>query len=187
MSIDFNFSDDIVEAVIAVLKNELPDDWLVNTNESPLTAIQPGDLSDYPVAKIREIAPIVIVKSTGNAMYGKQGINGVHQTVENIRVVMVRKHEDCFDENGPMKNMVKARYQYASELGKAIFSDPQRKLAVINGPVRTEVSLTNAQVINMIFSAWDYEGTTLEVATVKGIQSDIWAIACDFQVLIRSG
>lgn len=195
MAIDFVHSEEIVDAVIAVLTNQLPDGWVVpNGVEVELKCLQHGDLSDFTPNEIRELIPAILVKSLGINQL-KMELSGMQQTSEIFRVVMIRDFDQCVDENGlQIKNFARQRYYYTKQLNAALFSDPQRRLCTfdeITG-AREDVTLTctdtnGAQIIKMNFRSWDFEGSTPEVNTIKNLQSKLWAVACDFEVIIRTG
>ena len=213
MATDFFHTGEVVDAVIAVLTGAdttlhtggLPAAWFPDAQdtsaEAPLKGLEPGDCHDYQISDLPALSPTVWVRGLSTVPTGRAGTTGVVETEEMIRVLHFRHRKHCRDANGAIeRNMARARYRYAKAINKALFHDPQKKLAVIAAAgTRTEVSLTcsdtnDAQVINCLFVGWDLghvggANPTEDVAWFiqRGGDSGLWAIACDLRVRIRTG
>lgn len=212
MAKDFVHTGEIVDAVIAVLKGSgsthvggLPVAWFTSGSNEYLRVIEHGDWADYGKAnrRIDEDLPAIFVRGMGPTLITGH-LTGVDATEERIRVVHVRRFDQCYGDDGSAAytktgiGMVRARERYAKIISKALFNDPHRKLAVIDGAgARTEVSLTTtdaaAQVVNVLWRGWDLghpigsEYSTEDVAGIRALELPIWAIACDLAVHIRTG
>lgn len=209
MAIDFVHTGEIVTATIAVLNGEgashtggLPAAWFTTDNDEELQALEHGDWADYAKASnmsLMDDLPCILVRGMGPTPTGDGSLSGVLRTEELVRVLHIRKFEQCYDAEGAVElNMTQARERYAKIIGAALFHDPQRKLAVIaSGGTRTEVTLTsedgNAQVYNVIWGGWDMGhdagsvGSVDEVSRIRELPDAVWAIGCDLRVLIRTG
>jgi len=212
MAKDFVHTGQIVDAVIAVLKGSgsthvggLPTTWFTSTHREYLRTLDHGDWADYGKAsrRIDEDLPAIFVRGMGPTPVTGH-LTGVDDTEERIRVVHVRRFDQCYGDDGAAAwlkdgiGMVRARERYAKIISKALFNDPHRKLAVIDGAgTRTEVSLTTtdaaAHVVNVLWRGWDLEHpigseyNTEDVAGIRELELPIWAIACDLSVRIRQG
>lgn len=194
MATDFIHSTDIIDGIISIINANCPNGWLYDDGtDVPLRVIQHGDMSDFTAEEISSITPAILIKSIGIDLAPKQGISGVTFTQEHMRVIMVRKFSDCIDDNGNrFTNFAKSRYYYMKQLNEILFSDTHRKLATITNGTRTEVSLASndtngAEIVNCIFRSVDYDGSTPEVSSIKNLSNSMWAIAVDFDVIVRSG
>jgi len=211
MATDFVHTAQIVDAVLAVLKGAdgathtggLPANWFrdaIDAAEDPLVLLEHGDLADYVGGQLDRDLPCVLVRGLGPRPIERQGIGGVMMTEEAIRIVHCRRRDQCFDDSGEREyNMTRARARYAKLLVRALFNDPKRKLAVIAAAgTRTEVSLTctdgaGAQVVSATWAGLDLghqignPNAIEDVTIVRRLASPIWAIACDLQVVARSG
>jgi len=208
MAIDFVHTGELVDAVISVLKGSgsghtggLPSAWFTRGNSEYLETLDHGDLADIAVSSdaLSQILPAILVRGLGPAPAAEY-ISGVAKTRERLRIIHVRRYEQCYDADGDREqNMTRARERYAKTIGKALCNDPQAKLAVIDGEdARTEVSLTcedgnGAQVIQAIWRGWDMghdignPSSTEDVRLIRRLPDQIWAIACDIDVMVRSG
>lgn len=216
MARDFVHTAQVVDAVLAVLEGSyasgtgvrtggLPNTWFDvgdNGTEVPLKLLDHGDLSDYPrqpgnafEQALEADLPAILVRGMGPIPTERGGTGGVAETLEIIRVVHVRRFDQCRDDAGSvLRNMCRARERYAKIIGDALQYDTNGKLAVIaaNGD-RTEVSLTcndgaGAQLVDVNWQGWDLEGDEAsDVLILKTIGLPIWAIACDLQVRCRTG
>lgn len=211
MAIDFVHTAEIVEAVLAVLRGAegdlhtggLPASWFPATatdGETPLAILDHGDYADYPtLGDLTGHCPAILVRGLGPSPTDRAGTGGVQMTEERVRVTHIRTWEQCWTDAGEREpNMTRARERYAKIIGKALFHDPQRKLAVIAATgIRTEVELTcadgaGAQIVNVIWDGWDLghdDGSYAvpEVTTIRELGAHLWAIACDMRVMVRSG
>lgn len=207
MATDVVFTGELVDAVIDVLKGfgsthigGLPAAWFDSTDQEYLRVLEHGDWADYGKTSrdIRNDLPAIFVRGMGPTPE-KGTLTQVLHTQELIRVVHVRRFDQCYTAAGAKEtNMVRARERYAKIISKALFHDPNKKLAVIDGSGnRTEVSLTsdddNAQVYNVLWRGWDLghpigsDYSTEDVAGIRALEAPIWAIACDLVVQIRTG
>ncbi len=211
MAVDFVHTAQLVDAVIAVLKGAdgaahtggLPANWFADGRdalETPLVLLEHGDLADYPSEEALTAAcPGITVRGLGPRPAARQATGGVQDTEEIIRVVHLRTFDQCRDDAGAvLRNVTRARERYAKLLSAALFHDPNRKLAVIDAAgTRTEPTLTctdgaGAQVVSVAWEGWDLgrEGSPGEISDVSAIRAlnlNIFAIACDLRVLVRSG
>lgn len=202
MAIDFVHTAEVVDAVLAVLRGHLPATWLPGTaaaGEQSLRLLEHGDLADYPAAEdMEQDLPAILIRGLGIEETGA-GITGVAITEEHLRLVHLRKHEQCYTSTGAREmNMTRARERYAKIISAALFADPHRKLAVIDDEgTRTEVTLTStdgagAQLIQQSFRGWDLgqddgPAATPDVAAIRELGLPVWAIACTFVARVRSG
>jgi len=201
MAIDFVHTEQLVDAVLAVLTAHLPAGWLPSTatsSEVALKVLDHGDYADYPEAdSLLKDCPAIIIRGLGTEPTDA-GIGGLLVSSERLRLVHVRMFEQCRDAEGKIElNMTRARERYAKIIGKAMFTDPKRRLAVIGGGgVRTEVSLAStdtagAQLGEHRFLGWDLgqDGPTRteDVATIRQMSQRVWAIACDMVVDVSTG
>jgi hypothetical protein len=210
MASDFLHTGQLVNAVIAVLKGGdgaahtggLPANWFVSDGKQiPLKLLEHGDLLDYPTTPERLLAdlPAILVRGRGLRPYATQGVGPVQRTEEFLRVVHVRKFDQCFDDNGAkFASMTLAREYYAKTLGKALFRDKKGMLAVIDAdgtrhnPTLTCADPSGAQINGVEWLSWDLgmaseEGATEDVTAIRDLRAPLWAIACDLKVLVTSG
>jgi hypothetical protein len=211
MAIDFVHTAELVDAVIAVLKGAdgalhtggLPANWFrdaSDADEAPLVLLEHGDLADYAGGQLDRDLPCILVRGLGPQPTDRGGVAGVQQTEEIIRVVHVRKREQCYADDGSCEyNMTRARARYGKALCKALFNDPKRRLAVIDGAgARTDVTLTStdvagAQLVSVLWAGLDLghsignPNAIEDVTIIRRLSSPIWAIACDLRVQVRSG
>lgn len=207
MATDFVHTGEIVDAVRDVLKGSgddhtggLPADWFNPNHKEYLRALEHGDWADYGKVNrdVEDDTPAILVRGMGPTP--KEGtLTRILHTEEKIRVVHIRRFEQCYDANGRIEtNMVKARERYAKLINKALMNDPHKKLAVIDADGnRTEVSLTSddgyANVVNVLWRGWDLghpvgsDYSTEDVAGIRALELPIWAIACDLAVQIKTG
>ena len=214
MAIDFVHTEEVVDAVIAVLKGDdgathtggLPDNWFEDADdvyEVPLELLEHGDLSDYPLDDedfVNNLLPGILVRGLGPQPTGRAGSGGALGTEEVVRVVHIRRYNQCRNSSGGIeRNMTKARERYAKTINKALFNDPHKKLATIAADTtRTEVSLTcsdsaGAQLYNAVWNGWDLghdignPNSIPDVQIIRRLPAPLWAIACDMLVMIRTG
>lgn len=207
MAKDFVHSAAVVDAVIAALTgadgsshtNGLPAEFW--TGAHALRLLEHGDLADYVEDDWdATLLPGIIVRSTGTELYQElSSTDGGQGTVERIRVVHIRRLDQCLTDAGAAEtNMSRARERYAKLIGKALFADPVRVLGVIaTSGTRTNPTLTcadthGAAVKVVRFVRWDLgngQGGAEEVAFVRniGAAARVWAIACDLDVYCLSG
>ena len=201
MAIDFVHTEQLVDAVLAVLAAHLPAGWLPSTamsSEVALKVMDHGDYADYPeAANLLDDCPAIIIRGLGLEPTDA-GISGLLVTSERLRLVHVRMFDQCRDADGKLElNMTRARERYAKIIGQALFADPKRRLAVVSDSgTRTEVSLTStdaagAQLVEHRYIGWDVgqDGPTRteDVATIRQMSQRVWAIACDMVVDVRTG
>ena len=211
MATDFVHSEEIIDAVIAVLKGAdgdthtggLPANWFADTrdgDEAPLELLEHGDVADMVGVKFEELLPAILVRGLGPQSTGQAGTSGVLETEEPVRVVHVRHFDQCYDSSGERElNMTRARGRYAKTIGKALMNDPHKKLATIDAEdARSEVSLTcsdgaGAQVYDVGWAGWDFgyeignPASTEDVRIIRALPARIWAVACDLRVRVRTG
>lgn len=202
MAIDFVHTTEAVDAVLAVLRAHLPATWFPATaaaGEQALRLLEHGDLADYPSAEDLEgDLPAILVRGLGVEQVNA-GADGVAITEETIRLVHLRAWDQCYTAAGALEtNMTRARERYAKIISKALFADPNRRLAVIaSGGARTDVTLTStdaagAQLVTHLFRGWDLgqddgPAATPDVAGVRELGQRLWAIACTSVVRVRTG
>ena len=204
MATDLVFTDEIVDAVIACLKAGLPANWFAageDGNETPLQLLTHGDLADYTAIRaLEQDLPAIIVRGFGPERTDRGGAGGRVQVLERVRVVHLRKHDQCHDDTGsPERNMVRARVRYAKAIHKAIHQDAKGRLAVIgSGGTRTDVTLTSADTAGarlqqVVFESWDLGHDVAnphsmeDVALVRRLPLQAWAIGCEFGVYVDAG
>lgn len=208
MAIDFVHTAELVDAVIAVLEGSgathiggLPTAWFTSGDDEELKILEHGDYTDYAKAgvDVMDELPAILVRGLGPAPTGKAGTGGVLDTDELIRVIHIRRFTQCYDGSGDEQlNMTEARERYVKVISKALFNDPNRKLAVIDGGgSRTEVSLTstdgNVQVVQALWTGWDMghaidnPHSIEDVAMIRMMELPLWAIGCDLTVKVRTG
>jgi len=218
MATDVVFTSEIEAAVIAVLKGAdgsthtggLPVNWFADGDdglETPLRYLDRGDLADHPLTPddgdsfLDAFCPGILVRGMG-PQHENYGTSGIEENIERVRVVHLRRFDQCHDATtGAILNrMANARGVYAKVIHKALFHDPNGKLAVIAaGGARTEVTLTSAdgagaQVFDVNWSGWDfgYPDTSTfsipEVAAIRRISGlPLWCIGCELQVRFVCG
>ena len=208
MASDIVHSGEIVDQVIAVLKggdgdshtNGLPVAWFTSGDDEYLRTLEHGDWSDYPNDEWLDRLPAILVRGLGPVPTGDATIRQTLQTEERVRVVHIRAHDQCYTAAGALeRNMTRARERYAKIIGKALFADPHKRLAVVGSEgSRTEATLTSAdtggaQVVNALFGGWDMghdidtANATPDVDLVRGLNARVWAIACDLRVIVNNG
>lgn len=212
MAIDLVHSEEIIDAVIAVLRGGdgaahtggLPANFFSDGddgNEVILKLLEHGDVADYPGSEqLTEDSPAILVRGLGPMPTGLAATGGVQETEELIRVVHIRAAEHCRDASGNRElNMTRARARYAKLIGKALWNDPHRKLAVIDAEgARTEVSLTcsdgaGAQVYDVGWNGWDLgadignPNSMEDVRMLRQLPARVWAIGCELAVRVRTG
>lgn len=212
MAIDFLHSGQTVDAVIAVLVGAdgalhtggLPPAWFPATSangEEPLKVLEHGDLADYPADQaVSDLCPAILVRGLGPKPTDHGGASGVMVTQEVVRVIHTRLFDQCYTAAGGREsNMTRARERYAKIIGKALFNDQKRRLAVIDSTGdRTDVTLTcsdgaGAQLVNAMWSGWDlgYDAGSVdsmqEVQMIRSLPLPLWAIGCEMTILCRSG
>jgi hypothetical protein len=210
MASDFVHTADVVEAVIAALRgsgaehvNGLPAAWFTKTTVEPiLKLLDHGDLLDYVADDDwpTTLCPAILVRGMGTQRWeGKQAGDGALTTAERVRVLHVRRWDQCYADAGAVeKNMSRARERYAKIIGQALFADQKALLATIaQDGTRTLPTLTTADtggagIISAPFLSWDLgqgQGGAEEVAFIReiGAAVHVWGIACDLQVNIRTG
>ncbi len=206
MATDFVHTAELVDAVVAVLHGEgddhaggLPVAWFTRGDKEKLKLLQADDLADYGGELLDEL-PAIIVRGLGIVGEPNRSVGGVVNTEELIRVLHLRRFEECYTATGDHeKTPGKARCRYAKIIGKALFNDSHAKLAVIAADgTRTEVSLTcsdgaGAQLWDVGFGGWDLgyalgnPNSTEDVAVIRDMNAQVMAIACDLRVRVRSG
>ena len=209
MASDVVHTTAVIDAVLSALAGGdgadhtggLPANWFMDArdaDEVPLKWIEHGDLTDYPWDEpgwLGDNTPIIIVRSlaltpASVAAYG--GLNGALGVEERMRLVHVRKHEQCRDDAGAVeRNMTRARARYAKAIHQALFADqPWQKLAVLTDTTRTEPTITGALLIEAQWRGWDFgtgERGTSDVLNIASLRQPYWAIACDFSVILQTG
>lgn len=207
MATDFVHTADVMEAVRDVLLGEganhtggLPASWFDQDDADHVPLIGMGYVADYGVLNFDKDLPAILVRGLGVELIGGHQAKTWH-TAERIRVVHVRKFEQCYHATTePDKsNMTLARAWYAKQISKALFNDPKKLLAVIAADdSRTEVSLTctdtdGAAIVDCVFRRWDLGDdignpeATEDVRIIAELNARMWAIACDFDVHIQNG
>jgi hypothetical protein len=174
------------------------DTWYSRTTEVPLTLLDHGDLSDIPVEGMESLCPGIMVRGLGPRNSSPGGQGGVEDTEEIVRMVHLRRRDQCRDANGNLEdNMSLARERYAKVIGAALLGDPFARLGVedVEGAVAFP-SLTcsdagGAQIVGVTWQRWDLgtdgSGAIPDVQFFRHTDSAIWAIACDLAVHIRIG
>lgn len=191
MASDFIHSEQVTARLVDIIEESVPASWIVDDGtDIPLRCIQHGDLRDHVVAEAGAVVPCVLVRSMGVRTTADSGTSGVRETVERMRIVMVRRFTDCTDGLGSMEpNTTRSRQRYGKELCKAVFADQNKRLRLKDGTALTLTSTdTNgAQVIDTRFVSMDYDGTTDDVRQINAMRAGMWAIAIDVDVIIRTG
>jgi hypothetical protein len=208
------FTDQIVDAVLSVLKgadgddhtNGLPPSWFGRVSGSPEVplggganrgGLEHGDIADYPVPDtLRALCPLIFVRGLGShpGTDGQPTGDGFFAQ-ERIRLVHVRAHDQCFDDDGVKQtNQTRARERYAKIISEVLFFDPLLQLALTDdNSARTPVTLSSsntpgAYILFSHWKGWDL-GTlgTTDVAMIQSLGKDMWAIACDLTVIVDCG
>jgi hypothetical protein len=213
MATDFVHTTEIVDAVLAVLTGDgsthyggLPAAWHIatddytGTGEYGLTLLEHGDLSDYVTTNLENLSPAILVRGMGPKASSRGGVSGHRETFEVIRVIHLRSRDHSLTAAGALEtNLTRARERYAKIIGKALFNDPHKRLATISSSgVRTPATLTcsdsaGAQIQNVVFLGWDLgeeygsADSMREVAMVGSLSAPVWAIGCEFEVVIDTG
>lgn len=216
---DFFHTAELVDAVIDVLKGSgtthiggLPNEFW--SEPHPLQFLEHGDLADYAsIDPVMEACPWIYVRGMGITPAGDRGARGigkVHETAEHLRIVHARlgpgDRNQCLTSTGATERiMSRARERYSKQIAKALFNDPNRRLAVIDTATaadksdpdhRTEVSLTcadgTATVWRVDFRSADLgeergaDNSTEDVRAIREDGAPIWAIAIDIDVIVRT-
>ena len=190
-------SDGLTVTFAATTGHTADDTWVYDTSDVPLEWLEHGDFEDYTTGTtVAAITPCVFVKGLGPQVEDR-GLAGCIETAERVRVVHLRQRSETYKTDGVTleSNLDIARQRYAKTLSDALFNDPYRRCAVIAADSsRTEVSLTcadanGAQVYGHRWVSTDLRGNTPEVrqAMALGRAADVWGIAIDSDVLVRSG
>lgn len=196
MSKDLVYSDEIVGAAIAELKAHLPANWFAageTSGECPLVLLEHGDLADY-VADAETLTnnlPAILIRPLGIVPdHAHSGTGGREMTDQAFRLVHIRRDDQCYTAAGAAEpNMTRARERYSKLIGKALFADASRRL---DSPMLTSSDTAGANVVSHVFDRWDLGGGGAEeVSAISGWRvnsgTQVWAIACDFTVKVRSG
>lgn len=211
MATDFVHTGEIIDQIILALKgadgaahtNGLPANWFKATtdaNEVPLKLLEHGDLADYVglEAMVNDL-PAIVVRPLGIGSANKGALAGVLLSEDHIRVVHVRGYDQCRTDAGAEEtNQTRARIRYATIISRALFADPHKRLAVIDSTgTRAELALTcndaaGAQINIAVWEKWDLGadpafGGTEDVSRLRALKAQVWAIACDLRVQVRTG
>jgi hypothetical protein len=182
---DFVHDEEIVDAVIAQLKEHLPEAWAEGGNPiSRLQCLQFGDLRDYrfsPGKGWQDICPAILVRlnrSDRAPEYG--GLGGKEGQVVPLRLLHVRTREQCPDPDDPQLTMppARARAYYAKIISKALFAN--RDL----GRPSLTTDDTSARVVELRPKAIVYEGEKADMELAA--RHDLVAFGIDFEVVVRT-
>jgi len=212
MAQDWTFTEEVVDAVLAVLRGAegvahtggLPGTWFPDAEEAPFPSLRicdHGDLRDYPKNQtLLEYCPGVLVWGNGTTVTNRSGTGGVAQVVETVRLAHIRGFDQAYPAAGILyTSQARARAAYAKIIGKALFNDPHRRLATITaGGTRQEVSLTcadgaGAQVVTTTSPGWDLGHDVRsphaleEIVMVRTAGLPLWAIGIELHVTARVG
>lgn len=184
MATDAVYAGELIEAIIAELKAHLPANWLApSTGEVPVKPIQHGDLKDFPATEGSILAdtPAIFARCVGIRPDGG-GINGVENYIHSFHVVHLRQFNECRTDAGAVEtNMTKARERYAKLLNNALFNDPFGRMG---NPTLTCAD-TGASVSYVGSPTWDLgQGGDGDVAYIRDLRAQLWAIACDFEITV---
>lgn len=198
MAIDVVYSSEIIDAILAELAGHLPTNWsampagytppappAVNPHydyEVPLVLMEHGDLMEYAVGTELAIeTPAIVVRPLEvRSQAGRLG--GGEISNHSFRIVHIREWDDCRSDTGTvLKNQTQARSRYAKIIHKAVFADQYGKLG---SPTLTSAS-ASAAVENVTWDGWDLgQGSTQEVAEIRNLRQQLWAIALDITVSV---
>ena len=211
MAKDFVFTEEIIDGVISVLKGAgtdhyggLPENWFFDgedDNEVPLQKLEHGDLSDYDTLNsLDSYLPAIFVRSLGPLPTGQGGIGGVRETQETIRIIHIRRYDQCRDDDGNQsKNLTRSRSRYAKLIGKALFNDDNLRLGITtNAGVRTDITLTTddeagAQMQTVLFRLWDYGNDSIspnsmeDVRIIRALPKAYLCVGIDIVVQVTVG
>ncbi len=184
MASDVVFCEQLIDAVLTELRAHLPANWsTAAAGEQVLKLLQHGDLADYPAAdSVRDDTPAILVRPLGiSYSAADSGTGGREGVLHRFRLVHVREFSECYKADGSAEpNMTRARSRYAKIIHKALFADTFGRL---DNPTLT--SAGSAAVRDVQWEQWDLgEGRLDDVADVRELRTDLWAIAVDFAVTV---
>ena len=189
MASDVVHSKDICARIVDMLQADLPSSWTTNDGtDVALKCIQHGDLTDMQINDSSQILPCILVRSL-SVQPINSNLCGILETLENIRIVLIRRRQDCTDGSGQLeRNMTMARQRYAKELLKALMKDPLKQMSLDGECLAlTSSDSEGSNIISMRFSNLDYAGSTDDVRRVQTFGGDMWAIAVDIEVRVMNG
>jgi len=182
---DFIHDEQIVDAVVSQLKDSLPTAWTEDGNPIlRLERLQFGDLRDYRYPSGEGwsgICPGILVRlnrSDSAPQYG--GLGGKHGQVVPLRLLHVRRRDQCRDVNN-LKALIspaRARAQYAKIVSKALFANRD-----LGSPALTTTD-ASARVVELRPVAVVYEAEEGDVALARS--NNLVAFAIDFEVVVRT-
>ena len=182
---DFIHDEQIVDAVVAQLKNNLPSAWGEDGNPFlRLKRLQFGDLRDYRYPSgggWSDVCPGILVRlnrSDSAPQYG--GLGGKHGQVVPLRLLHVRRRDQCRDVNNLslLISPARARAQYAKLVSKALFANRD-----LGSPALTTTD-ASARVVELRPVAVVYEAEEGDVALARS--NNLVAFAIDFEVVVRT-
>ena len=190
MAIDFLHSEAVMDAIIAEITANAPDDWFTDGKVENLQLCAVGSLQEYAIRdvtdgsrqpSVMDECPAILVRPltvTPDIEYG--GIGGEQGTDETYRIVMVRTFAQTLDDDGDKITVARGKSRYAKLLNKAIFTNGR-----LGSPTLTTDD-TSADIIRVSFLSADLSDTTEDTRLVGILPAQIWAIAIDASVNIST-
>lgn len=196
MAVDVLVTTELLDAVLAELTAHLPATWFKAgsaSTEAYLRTMEHGDLADYcgDDRKLLDQLPALFVRPLTASVAEGGGTGAVEVIDHAFRLVHVRRFADCYTDAGALEqNMTRARERYAKLIDKALYADVNKRL---DNPTLTTATGSTARIMMMLRGAWDYGtdfggGGSPDVAMVRRLQQrgpQVWAISCDFSILVR--
>jgi len=181
---DFVHDEEIVEAVLAQLRANLPPEWTTDENTVlSLKWIEFGDLRDYRLGQgesYGDLCPLIYVRlnrSDAAPEYG--GLGGKEGQIVPLRLVHVRPREQWPEADGNLPTPpARIRARCAKIISKALFANRD-----LGSPALTTDD-SSARVVELRPKAIVYEAERGEVELAA--RHDLVAFAIDFEVVVRT-
>lgn len=182
MARDFIHSEEIGDAIVAILEANLPATWLEAGHPDELRVLAFGDMHEYVArgASIRDECPAILVKPLGVTPFSVQGFGGM-ASVESFRIIMVRTFAQTTDSDGSLIAAARGRARYAKILNTALFHSER-----LGNPALSTVDQA-AAIRRIRFVGWDYDAGNGDTAAIMELSADVWAISVDIGVEVITG
>ena len=161
-SIDFIHDEQVIDAVLAEFRRNLPAAWTSGRSTIyKLKELEFGDLRDYsmtPEETLRSLMPMMLVRSDGNAWNaGEGGMGGKMMVDYPVRIVYAFTDAQRRDATTTRKTISpeRTRTQRAKVINRALFTDPLRRL---NGPTLTASDGLTATVHDVEYGGLQMRG-----------------------------
>jgi len=187
---DFVHDDEIVEAVLKELADNLPASWHPTTGDgyTQLQRLEHGDLSEYEPTQEEQqgfpanICPSIFVCVDRNSRdTGSCGVGGREGTAIPVAVAHVFSREQSLSlsDGETWVQPQRSREQRAKVIGKALWSDANRRLG---GPTLTTAD-TEAKIIEVRDPTVTYKGAEVAAYEIPGA---VFAVVLGLVVVVRT-